>query len=136
MKMVGGAKRYGSWAGNPAGRAEDPKRCVADLYDRYHPGGYQCSRARGHGPDGRYCKQHDPAAVAAKNAARDAAYKAKWAAHELRNQRVVAGAAALDAVRLIAAGHNDPRTLALELLARFPTLTADASPAHPDRSSA
>lgn len=119
---MGEMRRYGKWAGNPAGVAGDPKRCVQSLMDRWHPGGYQCTRPRGYGPDGCYCKQHDPAAVAARNAARDAAYKAKWSADDLRRQKAEAGAKALDALRQIAAGHNDPRSLAQELLDQFPSL--------------
>ena len=47
-------RRYGRY-GNP----EDPKRCVVEVAERPH---YiqrsQCSRKRGHGKDGLYCKQH------------------------------------------------------------------------------
>lgn len=115
-------RRYGRWAGNPTGVAEDPKRCVKSLMDRWHPGGYQCTRPRGHGPDGCYCKQHDPAAVAARTVVRDAAYSAKLAADNLRRQKAEAGAKALDALKQIADGHNDPRSLAQELLDQFPAL--------------
>lgn len=38
-------------------RPQDPDRCVADVYDKF-AGFYQCSRPRGHGPGGKYCKQH------------------------------------------------------------------------------
>jgi hypothetical protein len=36
---------------------EDPTRCIESVHNRYS-GSYQCSRKRGHGPDGLYCKQH------------------------------------------------------------------------------
>lgn len=38
---------------------EDPKRCIAEV--PLQPGGWhwiQCSRKRGYGEDGLYCKQH------------------------------------------------------------------------------
>ena len=52
-------KRYGAWAGNPNGRPELPDNCIdekrrTDRWDK----GTQCSRKRGHGPDGLHCKQH------------------------------------------------------------------------------
>jgi len=51
-------RMYNKWAGNPKGTPEDPTRCIAFVaYD----GGWhfrQCSRKRGHGLNGEYCKQH------------------------------------------------------------------------------
>jgi len=52
-------KRYRQWGGNPKGNKEDPDSCVAEVAD----GGrsvlfHQCRRKRGHGTDGKYCKQH------------------------------------------------------------------------------
>lgn len=49
-------KRYGVWGGNPKGTPEDLTRCVQPVYD-WHIS-HQCRRKRGHGPGGRYCKQH------------------------------------------------------------------------------
>lgn len=49
-------RRYGQWAGNERGVAEDPKRCIEAVMDGYHQ--KQCARKRGHGKDGLYCKQH------------------------------------------------------------------------------
>lgn len=52
-------RRYGQWAGNPKGTPEDPECCIEEVWPTQ--GGwspYQCSRKRGHGPDGLYCKQH------------------------------------------------------------------------------
>ena len=50
-----------TWAGDPKGTAEDPARCIAEVY----PGAaahtwipHQCRRKRGHGPGGLFCKQH------------------------------------------------------------------------------
>jgi hypothetical protein len=123
-------RRYGQWAGNPSGQAEDPKRCIKSLHDRYHPGGYQCTRARGHGPDGCYCKQHDPAAVAAKNAERKAKEDAKWKAVSDRHTRARVGEAAINALMEIAAGHNDPRALAASILERLPKEDRTLADAH------
>lgn len=47
-------------------RVEDFTRCVESVYSDY--GSHQCERKRGHGPDGLYCKQHNPEAIAAKRA--------------------------------------------------------------------
>lgn len=50
---------YNQWAGNLKGRPEDVTRCIVSIWsDQFVPGGYQCSRKRGHGKDGLYCKQH------------------------------------------------------------------------------
>ena len=55
-------RRYGCWAGKPNGNAEDLTRCAESV--RGSGGGFssfisvQCSRARGHGLNGEYCKQH------------------------------------------------------------------------------
>jgi len=38
-------------------RLEEPKQCVAVVWQPF-VGGLQCSRPRGHGPGGLYCKQH------------------------------------------------------------------------------
>lgn len=47
--------RYGRSSANPQGFPPDSKRCVSNV-------GYsiarQCTRRRGHGPDGLYCWQH------------------------------------------------------------------------------
>ena len=51
---------YGSWAGNPKGHPEDPERCIEKVYGPEYLDmiGHQCTRKRGHGKDGLYCKQH------------------------------------------------------------------------------
>lgn len=54
-------RRYGQWAGNDRGVAEDVTRCVEEVPDPYTARGFvykQCARKRGHGPNGEYCKQH------------------------------------------------------------------------------
>ena len=49
---------YDQWAGRPKGIPEDPARCVAKVTDFSGWHVYQCSRKRGYGPNGEYCKQH------------------------------------------------------------------------------
>lgn len=51
-------RRYNVWAGNPKGFPEILTRCVAEVYSPVGWHSYQCSRKRGHGPNGEYCKQH------------------------------------------------------------------------------
>lgn len=100
---------YGRWAGNPAGNPARPDWCVAVVYNKWHPNGHQCNKKRGHGPDGAYCKQHDPIA-------RDLAEKQRLAKFhkqmdEIRAKRRAEEAVA-KAIKLIAEGHNNPRALA------------------------
>jgi hypothetical protein len=73
----------------------------------------QCSRKNGHGPHGAWCKQHDPEAVKARRDAQEKKWKANWAA-ESRKLNFKRGCQ--DAIRQIAAGHNDPRGLAQSLI--------------------
>lgn len=49
-------RRYGRWGGKPEGVAEDKSRCVVAVY--HNVTFAQCSRKRGHGPDGTLCRQH------------------------------------------------------------------------------
>ena len=54
-------RRYGAWPGKPGGRTEKIADCVEAMPDQSTFNGMvtkQCSRKRGHGPDGLYCKQH------------------------------------------------------------------------------
>jgi len=58
-------RRYGEWAGNPKGVAEDPNHCVAGLWKIYKEKKWhycliehQCTHKRGYGSDGLYCKVH------------------------------------------------------------------------------
>ena len=62
--------RYNRWSGNPKGTLYDPARCCEEVSD----GGrmmttHQCNKKPGHGPDGLYCKQHNPDDVVAKHKA-------------------------------------------------------------------
>lgn len=73
--------RYGCWGGNPNGEAYDPKCCAERVCgsgrgDMPH----QCTKKPGFGPDGIFCKQHDPEYVAKKDAERNAKDNARWKA--------------------------------------------------------
>ncbi len=57
-KNESGERRYGVWAGNPMGHAEDTNRCIAEVPAYPSWTRAQCSRKRGHGPNGEFCKQH------------------------------------------------------------------------------
>lgn len=48
---------YGKWAGNNRGVLENVTRCIAEVWGNGFIS-YQCSRKRGHGENGLYCKQH------------------------------------------------------------------------------
>lgn len=51
--------RYGTWAGNPKGSAEDTTRCRYEVWPNERgliP--HQCRRKRGHGYRGWFCNQH------------------------------------------------------------------------------
>lgn len=93
----------------------DYTRCCEQVYGAGRGGGsHQCNRKNGFGPHGAYCKQHDPDAVKAKYAARQAAWDAKSA----KETALWNAKAALEpALRQIADGHNDPRSLAESVIA-------------------
>ncbi len=116
-----------------------PGQCRAAVHEGGRGAGfYQCSRRakvtrtvvtrNSETVDVEYCSTHDPVFIKAKAEKWRADYDAKRAreqAHhaELKRQKSLADAA-IAAIKQIAAGHNDPRTLALELLAEHgPTLT-------------
>jgi hypothetical protein len=93
----------------------------------YHSDGnwsstHQCER-KGKYEEGGYlwCGTHKPSIVAERKAAREAKWRAEWDAKDAESRRQEAERklkdAALDAIRKIAAGHNDPRGLAQEILA-------------------
>ena len=69
--------RYGVWIGFPKGHAEDTTRCVEEVMEQGRGAmRSQCSRKRGHGPDGLWCKQHNPEAVKDKQMTWEARYNA------------------------------------------------------------
>ena len=50
---------YNKWAGHPQGTRYDSTRCAYEVWDQGRGCmSWQCSRKRGHGPDGLYCKTH------------------------------------------------------------------------------
>ena len=51
-------RRYGVWAGNPKGIAEDVTKCIEKVWDKFLRLYRQCQHKRGYGPEGLYCKQH------------------------------------------------------------------------------
>jgi len=54
-------RRYVVWPGYSTGIHENKTRCVASVAPTYPtvvPIKFQCSRKRGHGPGGEYCRQH------------------------------------------------------------------------------
>lgn len=111
-----GLRRYNKWAGNPHGHKEDVTLCIVDVTPNERAGfahSHQCNRKRGHGPGGLYCKQHDPESVKARRAASNKAYEDKWHAKMRPYRQRDAYKKALEE---IAAGHNDPRSLAAEAL--------------------
>lgn len=79
-------------------------------------GSCQCSRKHGHGPQGAWCKTHDPVAREEKRMTRLAAERAKWARdaaiRALRSERD-------DIIRKIAEGHDNPRELCADWLKRW-----------------
>lgn len=116
---------YGAWAGNPKGKKPDFTRCCAEVSSPLGNGwtnSHQCNRKRGHGPNGDYCKQHDPAAQAQRDAKAHARQEAE---HRVWRMRAY-GKTFYDALRQIAEGHNDARGLAEEVLAKFDGITPPA----------
>ena len=106
------AKSYGR---SYAPQYLDFGKCAAPVFN----GGFgssQCSRKNGHGPEGAWCKQHDPIARKARYEAMASESKAKWAASD-RKQKFQSDC--ITAIRAIAAGHNDPRALAQSIIDAF-----------------
>lgn len=48
--------RYGVWNGDRKGEPYEPHRCAYAIMDGYVS--RQCSRKKGHGDKGLFCKQH------------------------------------------------------------------------------
>jgi hypothetical protein len=90
-------------------RSYDPTKCV-EAVSRHvgrWPTQHQCKRDPGFGPDGLYCKQHDPDARAAKRAAQSA----KWEAEREAVNRL---AAELDRLLdQLGHGHSDGQFIKL-----------------------
>lgn len=99
------------------GKPPDLTRCCQEVqvYPGNWPSYHQCRRPRGHGPEQAYCKQHDPAAAETRRAALTARSKEKWD----KRRYELYGKQFFDALKQIADGHNDPRTLAKETIKPF-----------------
>ncbi|MFC3724447.1 hypothetical protein [Neoaquamicrobium sediminum] len=109
--------RYKAAYGDHGKTAPDFERCCVEVtrYIGNWPHYGQCARKRGHGPDGAYCKQHDPEKVEARKAVSDEREKAAY-----NKQRLEwAGPRFFKVLEQIADGHNDPRTLAHEAIAAY-----------------
>lgn len=109
-------KAYGVWSGNPKGKKPNFTRCCQSITPKQgFPIPYQCKRARGYGPDKAYCKIHDPKAVEERLA------KAKSKSEEKSRAWFLSYNAETfyKALKSIAEGHNDPRSLAQETIAKF-----------------
>jgi hypothetical protein len=79
--------------------------------------GSPCSRAAKR--DG-YCTIHHPDTVTARRAKASAEAKARWDAKQaIERRKWDRPKEYRDALRAIAAGHNDPRALAQEMLAKW-----------------
>ena len=111
---------YAAWAGNPKGHKPDPDECAATVYHNHSRMFTQCSRKRGHGPEQAFCKQHDPVAVKKRNDEKRAKWEAEWAEKDRKRDAAKRAreleAAALELIKQIASGHNDPRGAAIDLL--------------------
>jgi hypothetical protein len=90
-----------------------PDRCRASVHNSYGVGFHQCNRKPidGH----KYCNTHLPENIAARRKASDERYNEK-ARQEKRRNMVWHGGPFIEALRKIRDGHNDPRTLASEVL--------------------
>jgi hypothetical protein len=109
---------YGAWAGNINGNKADFQRCCEEVYssERGWSRFSQCARKNGYGPDGAYCKIHDPAYVEAKTKAREDKWATEREISRLKYQLQSAAPIMLDIIRQIAKGHNDPRQICAAFL--------------------
>jgi len=109
-------KIYGAWAGN-SGHKPDFTRCCTEVttYMGRWPSSHQCSRKRGHGPGKAYCRQHDPEVVKARQEKADRENRIRWNRERMKWH----GPIFYKALEEIVAGHNDPRSLAKEVLNEF-----------------
>lgn len=106
---------YGAWAGS-SGAKYQQGRCCEEVYrdDRWARG-HQCNRKNGHGPEGLYCKQHDPAVVKARRSEQSRKDYEK----QNEDRKNSHGKNFYNVLKQIADGHNDARTLASETLSKF-----------------
>lgn len=109
-------KRYGKWAGCPNGRAYDPKRCAEEVQESIRGGLFhQCARKPGYGPDGLFCRQHDPAEVKRRS---DESARLDKERRDRERPRWY-GPSMLKIIRQIAEGHNDPTALCRAFIKQY-----------------
>jgi len=104
-------KAYGAWAGNPNGWPADAEKCCVEVCHGIARHA-QCTRPRGHGPEQAYCKQHDPAA----QAARDKAAREKYEKEMFAKRLEWGGPTFFMALCKIADGDNNPRQTAIDAI--------------------
>lgn len=110
-------EKYGIWAGHPHGYAPNFTFCCEEVgreLGRWTTYG-QCSRKRGHGPDGAYCKTHDPEVVAKRRKDSESRGNDKYNASRYQFY----GKSFYRTLKQIAGGHNDARGLAKEIIEKF-----------------
>ena len=88
-------ERYGQYNGDPRGQEPDPARCAEEVFTNHRFS--QCARKRGHGPEGAYCKQHDPAVKQARRKAVKRKYELdSWNRFGRSEAKAAVGQALLD----------------------------------------
>ncbi len=102
----------------------DKPNCEATVWAGGGMGGFQCSRYGVIEDKGRWwCKQHSPAAKEARREASEEQWQIERAERDARGlareNRHAANAGAIEALRQIAAGHNDPSSLAQDAIAEI-----------------
>lgn len=120
------------WTSRHYNQPGTPDRCRASVTPSESFGwihAYQCKKKPTvfrcvEGAEYGFCKQHDPAEVEARSKARSQQWAEESRQRGARYAREKQTREAMDAckaaIEQIAAGHNDPRSLAIEALALFP----------------
>ena len=123
---INGPRRYGEWGGRPNGVAEDPTRCIKEIFsERRGAIPYQCQYKRGHGKDGLWCKRHDPDVEKAKAAASKAAYEAQWALRDLERDITAQSKVVANCARVFCADRCSGLGALEEALKKLAKLQAD-----------
>jgi hypothetical protein len=105
----------------PTIKNPDPKRCYEAVWGDFRH--HQCHRRGIIEAEGkRWCKQHSPEAVRARNEKRKAESEVKMAKWNYYSRLEVWQKSAPNIIKRIAEGHNDPRSLAQEYMAKEPKL--------------
>ena len=112
--------------------ADGKPRCRHAVHETFGVGFHQCTKA-GHeqtaDPDRMWwCKIHGPTGRDAREAKREAKWRAEEDAHAAAELRRTNTNPYVRALREIAAGHNDPRSLAVEVLGSLLTTPLDLDP--------